>query len=105
VLVSDAEQEIAAEFTIELKCSSEAVGKAQRTVPSGNDVRVSCGRMDDGDAVGGEFSDALGRNLGKDCDVERNFVVEKANPSADGGAIVLCGSEHEADAGSGIESF
>lgn len=92
-----------AETAIELDRGAEAVGKTEGTVESVDGVDEGGWRLEQGDAIGGELRDGLRGKIWKDGDVEGNFVVEKADTATDGGAIVFCGSEDEADAGSGDE--
>src|SRR5580704_54748 len=104
VFVAQAEEEILAEAAIELDGGAEAVGETEGAVECVDDVDVAGGRLDQGDAICGELRDGLCGEIGEDGDVEGNFIVEEADTAADGGAIVLRGSEDEADAGSGVES-
>jgi len=104
VFIAQAEEEILADTAIELDGGAEAVGETEGAVECVDDVDVGGGRLDQGDAICGELRDGLCGEIGEDGDVEGNFIVEEADTAADGGAIVLRGSEDEADAGSGVES-
>ena len=103
MFVAQAEEEILAETAIELDRGAEAVGKTEGTVDAVDDVDEGGWTLEQGDAIGGELRDGLRGKIWKDGDVEGNFVVEEADTATDGGAIVFCGSEDEADAGSGVE--
>jgi hypothetical protein len=57
------------------------------------------------DPIGTELRDDLCGKTWENGNVERNFIVEKADPAPNGGAIVLGRGKHKTDTRGGIKRF
>src|SRR6516225_6849671 len=102
LFVAEAEEEMGAQFAIELERPSEAVGDVQRCW---SDMSEGRGSAYDGRAIRRVVGDVLRREPVEDRDIDGDLVVEDAEAAANGGAIVASWSHDETDARSNIDEF